>query len=780
MSFVTELFAEDRDQSKPSTSSSEEDIDDYCDYQAEFPEDCSRSSRIMLPMDTIYESQEEAWACTDDESDDLVMVMNFAYSSDEPLSFNGRSGTAVSDSTGSSSALESDPLLRNIHAWSETSGLPPTVNVFVGTQTFKLHKAAMEGKSGLFKRMLRETRIIHLSEECCGGAEIFEIVANFCYTGTVVLQPSTAGVLRCAAEYLEMAEEHARGNLSQKCDAFLSHVALQSWAGSMAVLHQCQRFLTMAESLLLPSRCIDSLAFSACMDLERGRSSLSIDRTPWSDTSSCTADPQVWWMEDLASLPFNFFNRFVASVRRMGMSEEHIAASIERYAKRWIFHEENESAARQKQSYLLEAIVGLFPLESDGVRVSFLLALLRAALALNVSSECIIKLETRISSQLERATVEDLISPIEGLPNEACGSRAQVESIKHIVHLFMSQKQGSNGSFDDQHLYALTLSQTLKCDAVVAVSKLWDEYLSEIAFDSGISPSKFCDLVETVPSYVRRSHDQLYKAIHSYLKVHPHISQAERLLVCRPLNCQKLSQETCIHAVQNELMPLRMIVQAMFMHQLQRFKANYSTPPDSEASTAESLQSSVKPASSNRRTSSSYIQDDPFSSSFSAEEKELQEPVLSRKASSMKDEFEATKLRLRDLEAEMAKIKKNLQCDVLSKRSRQGALINESKDNFLGSCISHIWDSHRSGMRLTQRLSKAFHSFSIVNLLKGRSCHDAAETISIVDPNYHSESRKLHHHHPHGTVARSNDLCSAADTFKKPVARRHARQHSMS
>lgn len=39
--------------------------------------------------------------------------------------------------------------------------------------------------------------------------------------------------------------------------------------------------------------------------------------------------------------------------------------------------------------------------------------------------------------------------------------------------------------------------------------------------------------------------------------------------MCRTLNCQKFSQEACSHTVQNDLMPLRLIVQAMFMQQLQ-------------------------------------------------------------------------------------------------------------------------------------------------------------------------------------------------------------------
>lgn len=51
--------------------------------------------------------------------------------------------------------------------------------------------------------------------------------------------------------------------------------------------------------------------------------------------------------------------------------------------------------------------------------------------------------------------------------------------------------------------------------------------------------------------------------------MHRHFTQDERQMVCGILNCQKLSPEMCSHAVQNELMPLRMIVQAMFVQQLQ-------------------------------------------------------------------------------------------------------------------------------------------------------------------------------------------------------------------
>jgi len=55
--------------------------------------------------------------------------------------------------------------------------------------------------------------------------------------------------------------------------------------------------------------------------------------------------------------------------------------------------------------------------------------------------------------------------------------------------------------------------------ALSTVAKLWDEYLAEIAFDSSLTPAEFADLVERVPEYSRLTHDHVYRAIDSYLKV---------------------------------------------------------------------------------------------------------------------------------------------------------------------------------------------------------------------------------------------------------------------
>ncbi|KAA8539194.1 hypothetical protein F0562_025886 [Nyssa sinensis] len=48
---------------------------------------------------------------------------------------------------------------------------------------------------------------------------------------------------------------------------------------------------------------------------------------------------------------------------------------------------------------------------------------------------------------------------------------------------------------------------------------------------------------------------------------HPDLNKSERRHLCRILDCKKLSVEACMHAAQNELLPLRVVVQVLFFGQ---------------------------------------------------------------------------------------------------------------------------------------------------------------------------------------------------------------------
>lgn len=52
------------------------------------------------------------------------------------------------------------------------------------------------------------------------------------------------------------------------------------------------------------------------------------------------------------------------------------------------------------------------------------------------------------------------------------------------------------------------------------------------------------------------------------MQEHPGISKSDRKRICRLMDCRKLSAEACMHAVQNERLPLRVVVQVLFFEQL--------------------------------------------------------------------------------------------------------------------------------------------------------------------------------------------------------------------
>lgn len=61
---------------------------------------------------------------------------------------------------------------------------------------------------------------------------------------------------------------------------------------------------------------------------------------------------------------------------------------------------------------------------------------------------------------------------------------------------------------------------------------------------------------------------------------HPGISKSERKRICRLMDCKKLSTDACMHAVQNERLPLRVVVQVLFFEQVRvaASSAGSSTP----------------------------------------------------------------------------------------------------------------------------------------------------------------------------------------------------------
>nr|GMD38515.1 BTB/POZ domain-containing protein At5g48130 [Ipomoea batatas] len=549
-----------------------------------------------------------------------------------------------------------------IISWSQETGLPVSVRIRFANRTYNLHKHLLLSKSGYFKKKLDESEEVELPDDFPGGAETFEAIALFIYGSPTLIDPFNVAALRCAAEFLEMTEGHSPGNLCERFDIYLNQVVLQRWDDTLVVLQRCQSLLPWAEDLLIVSRCIESLAFMACMEIldpERRRDhpivtleALAVamaDEPAWSSQNQTLKQilRQDLWIKDLIALQFPFFKRVIASLRRQGMKEKYVSPIILFYANEWVI-----SRAEDDTKMILKGIIDLLPMgekASKLIPVGFYFSLLSRSLEAGLASDSREKLQHQIASQLHLAQVEDFL-----LPNN------ELETMKRIFSIYAAA-----AAFNMELNPAPSPRNS-------AVAELWDAYLTKIAVDPQVTSKRFMELIETLPLSCRQSHDHLYRALDTFLVAHPSVSQDEKWQVCKYLNCQKLSQEVCIEAVQNELMPLRLIVQALFVQQLntqQAFKEcsdsfRYTNGGEFSGSIASSRY--TNPRSQNLEESPCMDRSERSSRPLGFL---LQKDLTFHKSELSKKDYESTSFRIQNLEHELQSLKRTLELQHISKKT---------------------------------------------------------------------------------------------------------------
>lgn len=238
----------------------------------------------------------------------------------------------------------------------------------------------------------------------------------------------------------------------------------------------------------------------------------------------------------------------------------------------------NAIVEQNRSRFIIEKIVSLLPHERDSVECSFVLRMLRAANMYNCSAECRAELEMKAGQQLDRASLSDLLIPSFSHTSEYL---YDVDLVRRLLEHFLSQEQGlgsglKNKFFNRKIFGSLFVSAPARQHAQAAapsassklITKLMDSYLAEVARDSKLPLAKFLSLAEAVPISMRMSDDGLYRAIDTYLKIHSNVGEHEKKKLCRMLDCQRLSISACMHAAQNERLPLRIVVQVLFGEQL--------------------------------------------------------------------------------------------------------------------------------------------------------------------------------------------------------------------
>ncbi|KAJ7948211.1 BTB/POZ domain-containing protein [Quillaja saponaria] len=174
---------------------------------------------------------------------------------------------------------------------------------------------------------------------------------------------------------------------------------------------------------------------------------------------------------------------------------------------------------------IVEMVINMhYNLDPSSVSCKSLFGILRVILSLNVSKCSRYKLENMIGSQLDQATLDNLLVPSPYGINYFYDANLVLRFLKVFIH---------GGTCQVNPM------------PVRRVASLIDLYIAEIAPDPCLKPSKFMALATALPDSARDSYDELYHAMDMYLEVHAEISEEEKLKICRGLNYEKLSGEAC-------------------------------------------------------------------------------------------------------------------------------------------------------------------------------------------------------------------------------------------
>ncbi|KAL2514121.1 BTB/POZ domain-containing protein [Forsythia ovata] len=444
--------------------------------------------------------------------------------------------------------------------WRPKSRLPPEVQFHIRGVQFTLDGELAATKSAKLAKWLKECPQKDLSRLLCdipADPESFELVGRFCHGYDIKLSQENVVRIACIAHYLGMTENHCPNNLLNKALYVFKHQILPNWNNSIKALKSAENVLEQAVNLGLVDACMESIVTKVQEDprlLGDPIKYLSSDGDDDSDENKNAYRPNArrrlfeleWKSEDLTVLSLRFYEPVIHEMIQRKVPQEYIAASICEYTKKWVFKKEGNG-----EKEIVESLERLLPHQKGIFPCTFLFDMLKSAIPLDASIECKNGLEIRIGKQLDQANVKDLFIPSQGYTED---EQYDTESIRRILKNFYSNYTGPDAS------------------GFIKVAELVDNFLAEVASDIDLKMSTFISLADmsvAVSDGTERTSDGIYRALDIYLDKHRHLTDSEREKLCRILDCNKMSVEAREHAAQNERLPLRVVVQVLFIAQLQ-------------------------------------------------------------------------------------------------------------------------------------------------------------------------------------------------------------------
>ncbi|XWS58666.1 hypothetical protein CRYUN_Cryun08bG0054300 [Craigia yunnanensis] len=441
------------------------------------------------------------------------------------------------------------------------------VEVHVGSLPFNLDKELLASKSAKVDALLKENShedLSYLFRDIPADAETFELVARFCHGCAVKMSTENIVPLICLSFYLGMDENHSNNNLLSKAVTFFEQRVLPSWNEIIKALRVSEKFLQQTMQLGLFDACLQAMIAKASDNPRHLGEPIIISTTyggseEGDESYRPNAKKRLFaldWQEDLTTLPLQLYEPIICTMNQHEIPPEYISASIYQYAKKWIFSCNIGGATksiykRKSQRNVIETLERLLPHGRELLPCKLLFEMLHCAIDLEASSACRNSFESRIGKQLDQAKVKDLLIPSQGYAKEV---QYDIECIRRILKIFYGNYKSSNTS------------------GFITVAELIEEFLAEIAGDIDLMIDTFISLAEMSMAAAlgtQRNSDGIYRAIDRYLEKHAYLTEKEKEQVCRVLDFRKLSPEACEHASKNERLPVRVVVQVLFIAQLQ-------------------------------------------------------------------------------------------------------------------------------------------------------------------------------------------------------------------
>ena len=339
-----------------------------------------------------------------------------------------------------------------------------------------------------------------------GGAGNFELLSRFCYNnGRIDITPSNISFLHSAAQFMEMNNSvSGTHNLLEETEKSLKGMNYWAWSELLITIKQCQDLLPFPNSSGILEKCVDSLI---------GRMATSSEPSPCPSTSSpdssgvrFSCDTRsteslknsfsraTWWFEDLLVLSTNLVGMVIKSMVLRKFDHAIISRFLFYYQKSKCY----TGTSDEKRNVVETVIDILYILDWNSVSFKSLFGILRVALNLNISKCSRTKLESMIGSQMDQATLDNLLIPSPYGMNYLYNVKLVLRFLKAFLHGGISQTSPTQ---------------------LRKVASLMDLYIAEVAPDPCLKPSKFLALTMSLPDSARDSYDRIYRATDMYLQV---------------------------------------------------------------------------------------------------------------------------------------------------------------------------------------------------------------------------------------------------------------------